>query len=295
MAMPPHHPCADQGAPCGRVDARMGLPDYRKGMPKRRSDAQRHATPSCPLCLAWAGPGEPGPDPFARVHGRVYFRCSRCALIFLGAEAHLDPAEERARYETHRNAPDDAGYRRFLDRLATPLLERLPPGAEGLDYGSGPGPTLSVMLEERGMQMAIHDPFFAPDPSVLERRWDFITCTETVEHFFRPAEEFERFRQMLRPGGWLAVMTEWPPRVGDGDEASMAGEAGAGAAVGDGRSPGAVDRDRFREWYYIRDPTHVCFYPPATFRWIAERYGWRVDFPRRNVAIFRAASEVDPG
>ncbi len=264
-------------------------------MPNQPYDAAATdvASPGCPLCLARGGQGRAGPHPFAHAHDRAYFRCGQCALLFLEPEARLDPTEERARYETHRNDPADVGYRRFLDRLAIPLLERLPPGAEGLDYGSGPGPTLSVMLEERGMQMAIHDPFFAPDPSVLERRWDFITCTETVEHFFRPAEEFERFRRMLRPGGWLAIMTEWPPEEGEGDggQASMAGEAGAGAAVRDGRSPGAVDRDRFREWYYIRDPTHVCFYPPATFRWIAERYGWRVDFPRRNVAIFRAAGK----
>jgi hypothetical protein len=31
-----------------------------------------------------------------------------------------------------------------------PLLERLPMRAHGLDFGSGPGATLSVLLEERG-------------------------------------------------------------------------------------------------------------------------------------------------
>lgn len=215
----------------------------------------------CPLCGSGRGAG-PGTDQAPALHARrggaAYYRCPACALVFLDPAHHLPPEDERARYETHRNDPGDARYRAFLDRLASPLRTKLAPGAEGLDYGSGPGPTLSRMLEEHGFRMSVYDPFFAPDRAVLERRYDFVTCTETAEHFFDPAAEFARFGSLVRPGGWLAVMT------------------------------GVLTEDiDFDTWWYVRDPTHVCFYTPATLRWIADRLGWSLERPADNVALFR--------
>jgi hypothetical protein len=167
-------------------------------------------------------------------------------------------AAERAHYGTHENDPSDPGYRSFLSRLADPLAERLPPGAEGLDYGSGPGPTLSVMLEERGFAVRLYDPFFAPDAMALERSYHFITATEVVEHFFHPRQEFDRLHGMLRPGGWLGIMTE----------------------------VFREERD-FATWRYARDPTHVCFYAPETMAWIARHYGWSAVWPHPNVVLFQ--------
>ncbi len=207
---------------------------------------------TCPLC------GTGGAAAFARVGGDRYHRCDRCALVFLDPAAHLDAARERARYETHENDAADPGYRAFLDRLAVPLAARLDLGARGLDYGSGPGPTLSVMLGERGFPTAVYDPFFAPDEEVLRATYDFVTCTETAEHFFEPAVEFERFDALLRPGGWLGLMT--------------------------GLFTEDID---FETWWYVRDPTHVAFYAPETLRWIAGRFAWDLETPADNVALFR--------
>lgn len=173
-------------------------------------------------------------------------------------------AAERERYEQHCNDPGDAGYRNFLDRLCAPLADRLPARAEGLDYGSGPGPTLSVMLEERGFRTHVYDPFFAPDEAALRRTYDFITCTETAEHFHAPAAEFARFDRLLRPGGWLALMTELR----------------------------RDDRD-FAAWWYVRDPTHVCFYARQTLDWIAATFGWELEMPHRNVAFYRKPAEPE--
>jgi 2-polyprenyl-3-methyl-5-hydroxy-6-metoxy-1,4-benzoquinol methylase len=171
-------------------------------------------------------------------------------------------AEERARYETHENDPADPGYRAFLDRLATPLVDRLAPGMQGLDVGSGPGPTLSIMLGERGFPTAIWDPFFAPDPAPLARTWDFVTCTETVEHFHDPARDWARLFTLVRPGGWLAVMTE---------------------PLGD---------EPLETWWYARDPTHVALHRTETLEWIAARWGAALERPSRTVALFRRAEAV---
>lgn len=206
----------------------------------------------CPLC------GGRGPTPHAVVSDASYHRCPDCALVFADPSARLGPTEERGRYETHENDPSDPRYRAFLDRLAAPLALHLAPGAEGLDYGSGPGPTLSIMLEERGFPMSVYDPFFAPDPTVLTRTYDFVTCTETLEHFFEPGRELARLDRLLRPGGWLGVMT--------------------GVLTDD------ID---FERWWYVRDPTHVAFYHARTLEWISERFGWHLQRAGPTVALFR--------
>ena len=209
------------------------------------------APSTCPLCRS------DGIRDFARVHNRRYLDCDACGLIHMAAADRPDSASEYRRYRTHHNNPEDEGYRQFLERLVRPLVDRLPPGGEGMDYGSGPGPTLSVMIEERGFPMSIYDPFFSPDRQVLERSYDFITCTEVAEHFFDPRKEFEKLNRLLRPGGWLAVMT------------------------------GLLRDQVFEDWWYVRDETHVAFYRDRTMRWIAEWLNGSVVFSDGDVVIFR--------
>lgn len=208
------------------------------------------SAPACPLCSGAS-------RPFHR-SDRDFLRCGTCALTFVPASQHLSPEAERARYATHRNSPEDAGYRAFLDRLLAPLAARLPPGARGLDFGSGPGPTASVMLRERGFVMTDYDPFFAPDEASLSAPYDFLTCTEVVEHLRRPAEGFQKLDGLLGAGGLLGVMT------------------------------GVLEDDAaFPSWWYHRDPTHVAFYRAETMSFIAGRFGWTLERPSRDVALFR--------
>ena len=207
---------------------------------------------ACPVCRA------PAPVPFMSVGAQDYWRCETCEARFLDPRHHLAPTDERAHYAHHENVVDDPGYRGFLGKLATPLLERLAPASRGLDYGCGPGPALAAMLREAGHEVALYDPFFHPDPAALSQSYDFITCTETAEHFHHPADEFDRLERMLAPGGWLAVMTSFQ-----------------------------TDDARFATWHYRRDPTHVVFYREATFRVIAAQRGWSCDIPVKDVALMR--------
>ena len=105
-------------------------------------------------------------------------------------------------------------------------------------------------LGEAGFRVAIYDPIFFPDESVLAERYDFITCTETAEHFRDPGTQFGRLNGLLRSPGWLGVRT----------------------AMLD-------DWSGFPDWYYHRDPTHISFYSQRTMRWIAEQYGWGAGIP----------------
>jgi SAM-dependent methyltransferase len=213
----------------------------------------------CPLCAG-------GSRAFLSADGRDYRRCGTCALTFLPPGQHAEPARERARYAEHRNGPEDAGYRAFLDKVLAPLCARLKPGAEGLDYGCGPGPAASVMLRERGFPTTDYDPFFAPDAGALARTYDFVVCTEVLEHLRRPAEDLARLDGLLRPGGILAAMT------------------------------GVLEDDAaFAGWWYRRDFTHVSFYRPETLAWIARRFGWTLERPARDAALFLKPALSAPG
>ncbi|WP_462326151.1 class I SAM-dependent methyltransferase [Desulfoplanes sp.] len=195
---------------------------------------------------------------------REYFRCSRCSLVFVPSSFHLDPAAEKARYDTHENDPGDVGYRRFLSRLTRPLQALVPVGSHGLDFGSGPGPTLSTMLEEAGYCMDIYDKYYAPDTDLLTRTYDFITATEVVEHLRDPAGELERVWACLRPGGVLGIMTKL-----------------------------VLGRDVFATWHYIRDPTHISFFSRPTFSWLAKQLGAGLDFVDKDVILLQKQAPAD--
>ena len=205
----------------------------------------------CPVCRSASGPRG-----FVVAEGKAYLRCEGCEATWLEPAFRLSLADERAHYDQHENAVDDPGYRRFLSKLADPLCARLAPGAEGLDYGCGPGPALAAMLAERGYKTALYDPAYAPDAAVLERRYAFVTCTETAEHFHDPAGEFDRLAELLEPGGVLAVMTCFQ-----------------------------TDDARFADWWYRKDPTHVVFYREATLERIAQARGLVFDSPVKDVAF----------
>lgn len=212
------------------------------------------SAPPCPVC------GEDSARFFAEVDARVYWRCETCEATYLSPPQRPDRDEEKREYDQHQNAIDDPGYRTFLARLADPLLERLPPNSEGLDYGCGPGPALAAMLSEAGHRMSVWDPIYYPDEPVLKHQYDFVTCTEVVEHMHQPLEEFRRIDHLLRPGGLFGVMTMFQT-----DDAKFAG------------------------WHYRRDPTHVMFFRVRTMTILGQVLGWRVQLARQSVMIFLKA------
>lgn len=206
----------------------------------------------CPLCAVL------GAEFFHRDKRREYRRCGVCRLVFVPQRYFLSAAEEKACYDLHQNDPQDVDYRRFLGQLFNPLIARLPPGAGGLDFGSGPGPTLSVMLAEAGFPTAIYDPFYAPDESVWSRTYGFITASEVVEHLHRPKPDLERLWHVLKPGGWLGIMTK---RVRDAEP--------------------------FSDWHYKNDPTHVAFFAEETFVWLAAHWSSRLEIAGPDVVLLQ--------
>jgi 2-polyprenyl-3-methyl-5-hydroxy-6-metoxy-1,4-benzoquinol methylase len=178
--------------------------------------------------------------------------------VFVPARYHLSASDEKAHYDLHQNHPGNEGYRRFLSRLFAPIRARVSVPARGLDFGSGPGPTLSVMFAEAGYDIAIYDPYYAADPSVWQRRYDFITASEVVEHLYAPGPVMTRLFDLLEPGGWLGLMTKL-----------------------------VTDRAAFGSWHYKNDPTHVCFFSRETWQWWARRMGADLTFIGKDVILLR--------
>jgi hypothetical protein len=210
----------------------------------------------CPLCGSTDG------NFFHRDKRREYLRCGVCSLVYVPPQYFPDRAREKAEYDLHTNSPEDAGYRKFLSRLGDPLCERLPASSRGLDFGCGPGPTLSVMLAEAGHELSLYDPFYAPDTSTLAGQYDFITASEVVEHLQRPGQELALLWRLLRPGGYLGLMTR------------LVRDAGA-----------------FAGWHYKNDVTHLCFFSTATWQWWSASVGASLEILGDDVILLRKSGE----
>ncbi len=204
----------------------------------------------CPLC------GATGSKAFFQDKRRDYLHCMECRLVFVPPAYYVSAEREKMEYDLHENVPEDPGYRHFLNRLHEPMKAKLKPGGFGLDFGCGPGPTLSLMFEEAGHRMAIYDAFYRPDTSVFSERYDFITATEVVEHLHRPGLELDRIWECLKGGGYLGLMTKQ-----------------------------VRDPEAFAGWHYKNDCTHVCFFSRETFQWLGNRWGARLQFHGNDVIL----------
>ena len=207
---------------------------------------------ACPLCHSAET------EQFHQDKNRLYRRCSTCQLTFVPKEFHLSANAEKAQYDLHQNSPADEGYRRFLSRVCIPVAQRIKPGSRGLDFGSGPGPTLSGMFCELGHNVQIYDPFYAVDDSILNSEYDFVTATEVVEHFREPRIELEKIWNCVGAGSVLGIMTKL-----------------------------AQGQIAFSNWHYKNDLTHVSFFSRPTFEWLAGQWKSELQFIGNDVMVFQ--------
>lgn len=208
---------------------------------------------NCPLCGETVSVFFPNPRPAAC----ALWHCGPCDFVFKDPSARLGPAEEKSRYDSHRNG--DEGHLNFLRPVVELLAKSRPAPARGLDWGSGPVPALVGLLRKAGYEAEGYDPFFGPF-SVPAGLFDFITCTEAIEHFFEPAAELRAMAARLRGGGTLAIQTEI--------------------------HRGSSLPEFFENWYYARDPTHVSFFGERTFTDVFPRFGLHLRAREGRVWMF---------
>ena len=188
---------------------------------------------------------------------REFFRCNDCGLIFVPERFHLSEEQEMARYDLHENTPDNKGYLNFLNRFYKVFDVVITKGSSGLDFGSGPEPVLAGLFTEKGYDVSIFDVFYAPDRSVLNRKYDFVSMVEVMEHLKDPERELKMLWECLKPQGVIGIMTKFIPG----------------------------NLDEFASWGYKNDPTHICFYSESVFKWISNRFNSKLVFPENDIVL----------
>ena len=208
----------------------------------------------CPLC------GHSHIEFYHQDTKRHYWQCLACDLVFVDSTQRPSLLTEKSEYDLHQNTPEDEGYIRFLSRVSEPLLAAVERPAKGLDFGCGPTPVLSMLLNQSGLATTYYDPIYYPDESYLhcESSLDFIVCTEAIEHFHNPHIELAKLDRILKPHGLLAIMTK---RV--------------------------LSKEKFKNWHYKNDQTHVSFFSLKTFEFIADRFQYTLDVVSADVVFLR--------
>jgi len=197
----------------------------------------QYQTMRCPLCHSKT-------DAFTEAVDRSYRYCGTCRLISVPPEHLIPENEEKERYLEHENSLKNSGYvKMFMDKIQL-LPAYCPKVRTVLDFGCGYETVLVSLLNREGYRAEGFDCFFFPEwPS--DKTFDLVISTETFEHLKDPDRELDRIEKILAPSGYLAVMTQFYPA-----------------------SHGEPDPEEFAQWYYQRDPTHIRFYSPETFRWM---------------------------
>ena len=193
-------------------------------------------TINCSLCDAIA-------VLYSTFRDKDYYRCLNCRSVMMDPVFFLTPAEEKARYDQHNNDVNDPRYRNFVQPLAEMVTNSFTTEAKGLDFGAGPGPVIATILREQHYTVELYDPYYWNQPERLSQCYDYLVCSEVIEHFRVPQHEFALLRSLLLQGGTLYCMTE-------------------------------LFRDDidFSNWSYNTDPTHYFFYHRSAIEHIKSKY-----------------------
>jgi SAM-dependent methyltransferase len=197
----------------------------------------------------------------------LFHECKHCELIFKDVSNYPSKEIELKQYNFHQNDFQNKGYINFLtnfvDSAVTPFIKQ----GDVLDFGSGPNPVLSkILTDDYHFNCDIYDKLYHDDQSYLKKKYDLITMTEVIEHLNDPKEVFEMFNKILKPNGILAIMTLFHEN----------------------------NKEKFMDWFYIRDLTHISFYTPKTIEYLAKISGFELIYTNDyRVIVLKKRGEIN--
>lgn len=195
---------------------------------------------------------------FQKKFKRNFFQCGECDLVFAQRDTLLELNEEKKRYSSHNNHIRSEGYEFFLRRLIDPIEKFVTKNSKGLDFGEGPYPMMQEIMKDDGYLNVIgFDIHFNNDIKALESRYDFVMCSEVIEHIYDLRSSWELILGLLEPGGYLAISTGL-----------------------------RYETLNFEKWHYIQDETHINFLSPSTLEWLKEKYDLEIAEIGRDMVIF---------
>lgn len=195
----------------------------------------------CPLCESSKA------TPWSEDELRPYFKCQECSLIFVPSHFLLSAEDEKKRYDTHENSDEDPRYRDYLSKIAFGVIPHLSPGMVGLDFGCGASTLLAQIFEENGFPVDSYDIFYRPEEAIWKRKYDFIVLSEVIEHLSSPGETMRNLTKLLSSQGQFFIKTKFSPEF----------------------------QTLFNNWYYKKDPTHICFFNEESMAKLAHLLGMK--------------------
>lgn len=188
----------------------------------------------------------------------LYYICEGCGAYVKDNALYFNGVQEKAHYEQHNNDVNDIGYQKFTSPVTSQILERCTPEMLGLDFGCGKGPVITKQLRDKGYQVNLYDPFFYPNPTYIDFMYDYIFSCEVFEHFYCPMKEISKLYNLLKPNGYLIIMTHLYNNQQD-----------------------------FEKWYYRKDLTHVFIYTVQTIEFIANNFGFELMEQSERLVVLR--------
>ena len=172
------------------------------------------------------------------------YHCPSCELIFKDPKCHETFDKQKQRYDLHENSAENKGYRAYFQKFLDFVLPQIKDTHKALDFGCGESSLLADMLGEIGIDCNYYDPIYHPNDKFQEYRYDLVTSVEVFEHLHDPMAVISELLSILNEDGFIAIRTEFHYN----------------------------SIERFVDWHYPRDPTHIMFFTPKTFGVIASLY-----------------------
>lgn len=157
---------------------------------------------------------------------RSYQQCKTCELVFVPRSELVTSDAEKTRYDSHEI---DNYYQTYLSTIAAAIMPYRRPHERGLDFGSGKTTSLGDIIGN----VDSYDLFFRPDESLLLNKYDFIIMSEVIEHLREPHETMLRLRKLAPK---FFIKTKLLP-----------------------------EKEKFADWFYKRDITHIQFFNEKSF------------------------------
>ncbi len=192
---------------------------------------------------------------------KIYHKCLECEYIFLDELFYVDEVREKKHYDKHHNSFESLGYVKMFEELieefVAPLKENI---NSALDFGCGEGEVLPLLLERDKILCDRYDLFYFPQKVYLGKEYDLILSTEVFEHLKNPLEIFKELLSHVKKDRYLLLMSAFHPS----------------------------NDEKFLEWWYIRDITHIGFFNLKTFEYIADKLNLKiVKHNLKNIIVFQ--------
>jgi len=177
-----------------------------------------------------------------------YYECYSCGFVMKSTKNFSSFSEQKQRYDLHNNNQESEGYRAYFERFVNFLLPHINQPQNALDFGCGASSLLAQILTHNQISTDFYDPIYHPKEVYKDKKYDLIVSVEVFEHLHTPKEIFKMLVDHLNPKGYLAIQTAFY----------------------------AEDRERFLNWHYRLDPTHVLFFSLKSLAVLATEFEMKI-------------------